>query len=143
MRNELRHAFRSLLHDRGFAATVILSLALGIGANTAIFSLIDGILLRAPDYREPDRLVSIPQTIPKFAKNYPSLPVNIAIYMEWRKKLTGIESIGISQESTFNLTGSGQPEQVNGAIVTASLFHVYGVQPRLGRGFTEQEEERG
>src|SRR5258706_16071167 len=115
MRNELRYAFRSLLHDRGFAATVILSLALGIGANTAIFSLIDGILLRAPDYRDPARLVSIAQIVPKFAKNYPLVPTNIAIYMEWRKKLTSVESLGISQESLSNLTGAGQPEQLNGA----------------------------
>src|SRR5258706_3748484 len=122
MRNELRYAFRSLLHDRGFAATVILSLALGIGANTAIFSLIDGILLRAPDYREPARLVAMGQIIPKFAKSYPLVPVNIAIYMEWRHKLTTIESIGIARESLFKLTGAGQPEQLNGAVSFAVML---------------------
>ena len=143
MRTELRYAIRSLLRDRGFAATVVLSLALGIGANTAIFSLIDGILLRAPDYREPDRLVSIAQIVPKFAKNYPLVPTNIGIYMEWRKKLTTIESLGISQESLSNLTGAGQPEQLNGALVSAGLFHVLGVLPALGRAFTEEEEHSG
>jgi predicted permease len=143
MRNEFRYALRSLLRDRGFAATVILSLALGIGANTAIFSLIDGILLRAPAYREPERLVSMAQTIPKFAKSYPLVPTNIAIYMEWRKKLASLESVGIAREATYNFTGQGQPERLNGAVVSASMMSVLGVQPVLGRNFTEQEEESG
>src|SRR5712692_5139210 len=137
MRHEIRYAIRSVLRDRGFAATVVLSLALGIGANTAIFSLIDGILLRAPDYREPERLASMGQVIPKFAKSYPVVPVNIAIYMELRKKMTTIESIGISREQLFNYTGAGQPERLNGAIVTAGMLQVLGVGPKLGRGFTE------
>src|SRR5438067_13274622 len=110
MRTELRYAIRSVFRDRGFAATIVLSLALGIGANTAIFSLIDGILLRAPAYREPARLVSVGQTIPKFAKSYPLIPVNIAIYAELRKKMTTIEGIGIARETLFNYTGAGQPE---------------------------------
>src|SRR5882724_18357 len=126
MRTELRYAIRSLLRDRGFAATVVLSLALGIGANTAIFSLIDGILLRAPDYREPSRLVSIGEVIPKFAKSYPLIPVNIAVYMELRNKLTTVESIGIARESLFNLTGAGQPERLNGAVISAGLLQVLG-----------------
>src|SRR5215831_2033001 len=104
MRNELRYALRSLLRDRGFSATVVLSLALGIGANTAIFSLIDGILLRPPAYRQPERLVAVSQIIPKFAKSYPMVTVNIAIFKVWQKQLTRIESIGISRTTPFNLT---------------------------------------
>src|SRR5437016_11044684 len=110
MRTELRYAIRSVFRDRGFAATIVLSLALGIGANTAIFSLIDGILLRAPAYREPERLVSLAHVIPKFAKQYPLIPTNIGIFVAWRKQLTSIESIGITQEERYNFTGSGQPE---------------------------------
>jgi len=143
MRTEFRYAIRSLLRDRGFAATVILSLALGIGANTAIFSLIDGILLRAPDYREPDRLVFISQLIPKFAKNYPTLPTNIAIFKIWQEKLSSTESMAISQKTTFNLTGVGQPEQLTGATVSAGWFGVFGVKPKLGRNFTAEEEHSG
>src|SRR5437764_14241134 len=138
MRNEFGYALRALARDRGFAVTVVLSLAVGIGANTAIFSLIDGILLRAPQYREPERLVTLSHVIPRFAKSYPSVPTNIAIYMEWRKRVTSFESIGIAQANTFNMTGAGQqPEQVKGAILSAGLFGVLGVQPALGRTFTE------
>src|SRR3954467_9730336 len=108
MRNEIRYAFRSLLRDRGFALMVVLSLAVGIGANTAIFSLVNGVLLRPPDFPNPDRLVTLAQAAPKFAKDYPSLPLNIAIFAEWRKQLTTLESIGIAQANVFNLTGSGQ-----------------------------------
>lgn len=143
MRTEFRYAIRSLLRDRGFAMTVILSLALGIGANTAIFSLIDGILLRAPDYREPDRLVFVSQLIPKFAKNYPTLPTNIAIFKVWQEKLSTIESMAISQKTTFNLTGVGQPEQLTGATVSAGWFQVFGAHPKLGRDFTADEEHSG
>src|SRR3954469_22917519 len=117
MRNEIRYAFRTLLRDRGFALMVVLSLAVGIGANTAIFSLVNGVLLRPPDFAHPEQLVAISQVAPKFAKDYPSLPVNIAIFTEWRKQLTSLESIGIAQANLFNLTGTGQPEQVRGALV--------------------------
>src|SRR4051812_8583047 len=119
MRNEIRYALRALLRDRGFAATVILSLALGIGANTAIFSLIDGILLREPGYREPQRLVAMGQIAPRFAKQYTVLPLNIAEYFDWRKKLSSLESIGIARDQQYNLTGAGQPEQLSGAAISA------------------------
>ena len=142
MRTEFRFALRSLLRDRGFAVTVILSLALGIGANTAIFSLIDGILLRPPDYRQPERLVSIWQTIPKFAKNYPTLPTSVAIFKVWQQKLTTVESVAIARDNSFNLTGSGKPEQLGGALVSSSWFHVFGVEPRMGRDFTAEEEKQ-
>ena len=100
MHTEFRHAIRSLLRDRAFAITVVLSLAVGIGASTAIFSLVNGILLRPPDYREPERLVAISQMVPKFAKQYPALPVNPAILYEWRKQATLLESIGASRSSS-------------------------------------------
>jgi putative ABC transport system permease protein len=143
MRNEIRYAFRTLVRDRGFALMVVLSLAVGIGANTAIFSLVNGVLLRPPDYREPERLVAMSVTAPKFAKDYPVLPVNIAMYSEWRKRLTTVSEIGIAVANLFNLTGSGQPEQVRGATVSASIFRVLGVQARLGRLFTDEEDADG
>ncbi len=143
MRTEFQYALRALLRDRAFALTVILSLALGIGANTAIFSLIDGILLRAPDYREPERLISISQAIPKFAKSYPTLPVNIAIFKVWQEKYTAAESMAISNKVSFDLTGVGQPEQLAGALVSSGWFHVFGAKPRLGRDFAAEEEQSG
>ena len=122
---------------------VVLSLAVGIGANTAIFTLVNGVLLRPPEFPNPDRLVAITQFAPKLAKNYPALPLNIAIFAEWSKQLTSLESIGIAQANAFNLTGSGQPEQVRGAVVSASLFRVFGVKPRVGRLFTDEEDHAG
>jgi hypothetical protein len=122
---------------------IVLSLAVGVGANTAIFSLVNGILLQPPDFPHPERLVAVTQWAPKLLKSYPALPVNIAIYREWRKQMTSLEGIGIAQANVFNLTGSGQPEQVRGAIVSSTIFSVLGVQPRFGRAFTEQEDQSG
>src|ERR1035438_9451100 len=143
MRTEIRHAERGLLRDRVFALMIVLSLAVGIRANTAIFSLVNGVLLQAPDFPHPERLVALTQWAPKLLKSYPALPVNISIYREWRKQMTSFESIGIARASVFNLTGNGQPEQVQGGTVSATIFSVLGVQPRLGRAFTEQEDQAG
>ena len=143
MRNELRYAVRGLLRDRVFALMIVLSLAVGIGANTAIFSLVNGVLLQPPDFPHPERLVAITQWAPKILKSYPALPVNIAIFEEWRKQMTTFESAGIAQANVFNLTGDGQPEQVRGALVSASIFSVLGVQPRLGRAFSKEEDQAG
>ena len=143
MRNEIRYAVRGLLRDRVFALMIVLSLAVGIGANTAIFSLINGVLLRPPDFPHPERLVALTQWAPKLLKAYPALPVNIAIYGEWRKRVAAFEQIGIARAAVFNLTGSGQPEQVRGALVSSTIFPVFGIQPRLGRGFTEREDQSG
>ncbi len=143
MRNEIRYAIRALSRDRAFAAIVVLSLAVGIGANTAIFSLVNGVLLRAPAYRDPDRLVAIDLIVPKFTKLYPALPVNIAILLEWRKQATFFESIGVMEPASVNLTGAGEPELLSGARVSANIFAVLGVQPRLGRSFLEGEDPAG
>jgi predicted permease len=143
MRNEIRFAVRGLLRDRVFALMIVLSLAVGIGANTAIFSLINGVLLRPPDFPHPERLVALTQWAPKLLKAYPALPVNIAIYAEWRKQVSSFEQVGIARASVFNLTGSGQPEQVRGALVSSTIFPVFGVHPRLGRDFTGREDQSG
>ena len=92
MRTEIRHAIRGLLRDRVFALMIVLSLAVGIGANTAIFSLVNGVLLQPPDFPHPERLVALTQWAPKLLRSYPVLPVNIDIYAEWRKQMTSFES---------------------------------------------------
>jgi len=143
MRNEFRYAIRALLRDRAFAGMVVLSLAIGIGANTAIFSLVDGVLLRQPGYREPERLVAITQYAPKLLQSYRALPVNIAIYLEWRSQLRSFESLGIARAAAFNMTGVGDPEQLRGASVSANIFAVFGVQPRIGRTFLDAEDAAG
>jgi putative ABC transport system permease protein len=122
---------------------VILSLAVGIGANTAIFSLINGVLLRPPAYPAPDRLVAITLFAPRFLKSYPALPVSIGFFEAWRKQLTSFQEIGVSQSADFNLTGDGQPEQVRGALVSASIFRVLGANPQRGRLLTDEEDAKG
>ena len=143
MSHEIRQTARSLARDRGFTAMVVLSLAVGIGANTAIFSLINGVLLRPPAYRDPERLVAAAQIIPKFAKMYPVLPLNLGILFEWRKQAASFEGFGAIQRTSFNLTGVGDPELLSGAQVSANVFSVLGVEPRLGRSFVEGEDPDG
>ncbi len=122
---------------------VVLSLGVGIGANTAIFSLVNGVLLRPLDYREPQRLVAITQASPKFLKLYPDLPINIGTLLEWRKQTSSFESISAYRNAEVSLTGSGEPEIITGAAVSANFFHVLGVAPRLGREFLESEDRAG
>ena len=125
-----KYTLRSLWKDRAFTATVVLTLAVGIGANTAIFSIIDGVLLRPLDYPEPDRLVSVTQTSPKVLSALADISLNIAQMIEWRRQAKSIEGIALFRGSSFGLTGAGQPELISGAIVSANIFRVLGIGPR-------------
>jgi putative ABC transport system permease protein len=138
----MKYAIRTLWKDRGFAAMAILSLAIGIGANTAIFSLVNGVLLRPLDFPNPQRLVAIAISTPQFRNGEP-LPVNIAQLVEWSKRTTSFEGIGGYRNSTISLTGDGRPELISGAQLSANFFDVLGVQPRLGRNFIEAEDHFG
>jgi len=138
----MKYALRTLWKDRGFAAMAVLSLAIGIGANTAIFSLVNGVLLRPLDFPDPQRLVAISISTPVFNNGAP-LPINIAQIVEWRKRTQSFESLGGYRYTTMGLSGDGLPELVPGAQVSANLFDVLGVQPRLGRSFREQEDHDG
>ena len=143
LRDDLRYAIRTLLRERGFASMAVLSLAVGIGANTAIFSVVNGVLLRPLPYPDPGRLYTIREVVPKLAHLYPSLPVNFSHYYEWRQRCSALESIAIMQGSAPNLTGVGEPELLDGALVSASVFRVLGVRPQLGRGFLDEEDPEG
>jgi hypothetical protein len=143
MWKDIQYAFRTLLRERGFASMAILSLAVGIGANTAIFSVVNGVLLRPLPYRDPEQLVTIREVVPKLAHLYPTLPVNFSHYYEWRQRWSAVESIAIVTSSSPNLTGVGEPEMLNGARVSASIFRTLGVSPQLGRGFLDDEDPEG
>jgi len=121
----------------------VLSLAVGIGANTAIFSVVNGVLLRPLPYRDPDRLVTIREVVPKLAHLYPSLPVNLSHYIEWRAHCQALESVAIMDHASLDLTGVGDPELLSGAQVSANIFHVLGVHPQLGRAFLDEEDIQG
>jgi hypothetical protein len=135
----MRYALRTLWKDRSFTDVVALSLAIGIGANTAIFSMVSGILLRAMDFPEPQRLVSVSISIPPFNGGAPQ-SINLAQLVEWRKRTRSFDGIGAYRNTTMSLSGDGRPELIPGAQVSANLFDVLGVRPRIGRSFLEAEE---
>ncbi len=142
MTRDLQYAFRTLWKDRGFASMAVLSLAVGIGANTAIFSLVNGVLLRPLDFPAPERLVAISLTSPQFRKAGP-LPINIGQLVEWRKRTSAFENIAAYRNAAMSLTGEGRPELIPGAVVSANFFDTLGVQPRIGRAFLDQEDHSG
>jgi predicted permease len=141
--NDLRYSLRNLARDRGFAIVALLTLALGIGANTAIFSIVNSVILRPLAYRDPDRLFTIHEVIPKVSNLYPELPVNPLHFLEWRKRCTSFEQVAELGTYAPNLTGLGQPEQLGGARVSANFLSMLGIEPQLGRGFLEEEDRPG
>ncbi len=141
--SDVRYAIRMLGRSPGFAAVVILILAVGIGANTAMFSIVDGVLLRALPFRAPQNLVAVEEVVPKFSHIAPAIPVNAAHFMEWRKQWSSAEELALIGALTFNLNSDGEPERVSGARVSSNLFAMLGVQPQIGRSFLDQEDRPG
>jgi putative ABC transport system permease protein len=138
---DLRFGFRQLLAKPGFAAIAILSLALGIGANTAIFSLLDAVLLRPLPFHDPDRLVMVWEDATRvgFPRNTPA-PAN---YADWKAQNRVFEDMAAVNWRSYNLTDEGEPEKVEAQGVTANFFPLLGVKPELGRVFTEEEDQPG
>jgi putative ABC transport system permease protein len=141
--SDLRYALRTLARSPGFAAVSVIALALGIGANTAIFTLFNSVLLRPLPYRDPAALAAVHQIVPKFANLAPSIPVNANSYLEWRKQSRSFEEIALFGENLVNLTSPGDPERITMARASASLFPMLGVRPQLGRTFTPDEDRPG
>jgi putative ABC transport system permease protein len=140
MINDLRYAFRQLIKSPGFTAVTILTLALGIGACTAIFSVVNAVLLRPLDYPDPARLVVIRETqLPDF----PEFSVSPPNYLDWEKQTKSFENLAAYSGSRINLTGDGEPQQLIGVKATAHYFDVYGVKPALGRTFLPEEDAPG
>ncbi|HEX8490720.1 MAG TPA: ABC transporter permease, partial [Chthoniobacterales bacterium] len=139
--NDLRFALRQLRKSPGITLIAVLTLALGIGANTAIFSVIYGVLLRPLPYPDADRIMIITETGP----NLPQIPVSFPDYVDWKRDNTVFENIAISRRESLNLSGleGRPPEQISGGLVTANFFKVIGVEPQLGRTFTEEEDRVG
>jgi predicted permease len=139
--HHLRYAVRNLLRDRGFTAVALLTLALGIGANTAIFSVVNGLLLRPLPFPQPERLVQLERKY----RDGQSQSVAIPKFLYWRDHngvfsgLTAYDTLG----SGFNLTGVGQPERLTGSRVSREFFSVFGVRPRRGRDFLAEEDRPG
>ena len=137
---DLRYALRSLAKNPGFTAVAVLTLALGIGANTAIFSVVDAVLLRQLPYPAANRLVSIQERNPKAGVN---ISVSAPNFVELEARTQSFEDIGAYTFGTFNVTGSSEPEQLSAALITPSVLTTIGVQPLLGRLFTTEEGQPG
>ncbi|HMJ05783.1 MAG TPA: ABC transporter permease [Chthoniobacterales bacterium] len=139
--NDIRFALRQLRKSPGFTLVAVLTLALGIGANTAIFSVIYAVLLRPLPYPEADRLAIVTES----DSNQPQISVSFPDYLDWKKENTVFEQIAVGRRESSNLSGLKEhaPEQVQGALVTANFFTVIGLQPQLGRVFTEAEDRVG
>jgi len=135
---DIRYGFRSLLKHPAFTCIAVLTLALGIGANTAIFSLVNAVLLRALPFREPDRLVMVWEdaSFAGFPRNTPA-PAN---YADWKSQNQVFEDMATYDERSFNLTGDGDPEKVEAYGVTANFFGLLGIKPVLGRVILPEED---
>lgn len=139
---DLRYGARMLKQNPGFAAVAILTLTLGIGATTAIFSVVNAVLLRSLPYRDPARLVSVweDESSVGFPRNTPA-PGN---YTDWTKQTQIFESVAAVDGRSYNLTGSsGEPQRLEGAGVTQNFFSTLGATPLLGRTFIPQEDHPG
>jgi len=138
---DLRYGLRMLAKNPGFAAVAVIALALGIGANSAIFSVVNTVLLRPLPYKNPERLVMVWEENSKqgFPRDTPS-PAN---FIDWRDQNHVFESMAAIVEASFNLTGAGDPERIDGHGVSAGLFSLLGVEPQLGRAFRSEEDKPG
>ena len=136
---DLRYALRALRRSPGFSLAVIVTLALGIGANSAIFSVIHSVLLRPLPYTSPDGLVRIYGRYPVFGRTSTSLPD----FRDWRDGTRSFSQMAARHSGAFILTGEGEPELVAMDRVTANFFPTLGVRPFLGRGFLPDEEKIG
>ncbi len=141
---DFRYSFRGLVKSPGFAIVALLVLALGIGANTAIFSVVNAVLLRPLPYPDADRLVRIWHVPPP--ASFPGMTtfsVSAANYIDWEKENHVFQNMSIFSFRTFDLTGTDHPEQLAAAAVSSQFFSVLGIQPILGRTFTPDEDQQG
>jgi predicted permease len=138
---DVRYALRTLRKNPGFTAVVLLTLALGIGANAAIFSVVNGVMLRPLPYRDANRLMVIWGDLHR--PGVGEIPTSAGEYVDYRDRSRAFEQLAAYDTLGFNLTGNGGPERVEGAVVTASLFSLLGVSAQVGRTFLAEEEQPG
>src|SRR5579864_1123957 len=138
---DVRYGWRMLAGNPGFTAIAILTLAIGIGASTAIFSVVETVLLRPLPYQQPDRLVIVSETSPGMSND--ELGVSAGEYQDYRDRNRSFSQVAAYESAGFNLTGMGRPLRVNAAALSASAFPLLGISPELGRGFTPEEERYG
>lgn len=141
LKRDIQYAVRSLVKRPAFTIIALITLALGIGANTAIFSVVNAVLLRPLPFQDPEKLVIVWEdaAFAGFPRNTPA-PAN---YVDWKTQNQSFADMAASAETSFNLTGDGEPERVQAFSVNANFFPLFGVQPLLGRGFLPEEDRPG
>ena len=139
LRQDLRYTARTLGRTPGFTLTAILVIALGVGANTAAFSVTDFVLIRPLAFPRPDRLVKLWENVPSYSR----MELSPANYRDWKRMSKSFESMGAFTTQPVNLVGQGEPERIDAAAVTAGLLPTLGVQPLMGRLFTAAEDQPG
>ncbi len=136
---DLRYGARMLVKNPGFTLIAVITLALGIGANTAIFSVVNAVLLRPLPYPESDRLVRLSEIGPDGSDG----PISYLNFTDWRAQQTVFEHMGLYQWPTYNLTGNGEPLRLSAGHIAAGVFAALRAQPALGRVFTTEEDKPG
>jgi putative ABC transport system permease protein len=136
---DLRYGFRVLAKSPAFSLIAIVTLALGIGANTAIFSVVNGVLLNPLPFRQPEQLASMFQKITNFDNGSISYPN----FKDWQRMNTTFAGMAAYRSTGFNLSGNGEPERLHGEMISAGFFEILGVNPILGRTFTADEDRIG
>lgn len=137
--NDLSFALRQLRKNPGFTTVAVLTLALGIGANTTMFTAVNAVLLRPLPYPQPDRLVGILEATRLQSPSVVAYPD----FLDWQQQTKGFADMAAYQLAAFNLTGADEPERVPGLRITANFFRTLGVKPALGRDFVAEEDEPG
>lgn len=141
MLRDIRYALRMIHRSPLFSLAVILTVALAIAANTAIFSVVNAVLLRPLPFREPDRLVQVAEKNDRL--NLPTFGASVLNFLSWREEQKSFEELGAAGFTTYTLSGQGEPEQLTGNRISPALMRVLGVAPVTGRAFSDDEEKPG
>src|SRR6516165_4437438 len=136
---DLRYSLRMLTKNPGFTAVAVLTLALGIGANTAIFSVVSAVLLKPLPFHDPGRLMVLTEA----NERQPHVSVSYPNYFDWRQQNHVFEAMASFQPADFNLAGVNEPENIGGSAVSSNNFRTLGVKPLLGRDFLPDEDKKG
>jgi len=136
LKQDLQYSFRQLRKNKLFSLVAILTLALGIVANTAMFSVIYGVLLRPLAFRDPGRLVLVSER----AEQFPLLSASYQNFRDWKTQSSSFEEFGAMRNFTMSLTGEGDPEQIPSEMVSGNLLHLLGVNPTIGRSFSDADD---
>jgi putative ABC transport system permease protein len=141
IQRDIQHAIRNLLRHPGFLTIAVITLALGIGGTTAIFSTVNALLVRPLDFPNLDRVVAVWENMP--SKGVDRNEASMANYLDWRAQNQTFEQLGLIRWWSANLTGIEPPERIQGFLVSANLLNVTGVNPIMGRGFASDEDQPG